>query len=162
MKVEHLLILSNAFHACQRIASISIEILVARLTLAQAHALDVGDEQLHLVVGDQVDRIELACRQVVLHTGNAHKRLVVESLCQSAVIACRPVCCFLGKKECGVKIFVMEIICPLVITVDTPHIDARTARKHKNQSQHDMPASPPGMVSITETQPRGNEVSSLH
>ena len=26
----------------------------------------------------------------------------------------------------------------------------------------DMPASPPGMVPITETQPRGNEVSSLH
>lgn len=74
-----------------------VEVLVARLSLADTHLQDVAHEQFDLVVGDGVDGVAelLGAREVHPHDG--HEGQVVERLADHAVVA-------MGHLECAARI----------------------------------------------------------
>ena len=73
--------------------AIVVEEFVLRLALAQAHALHIGHEQLHLIVG--IDAIEQLIGSRILHLGNAVESQVVESLGPTGIVVASQAQCLL-------------------------------------------------------------------
>ena len=84
---EQMALLVDALQAVDGPFTIVVEVLGARTALAEAHLLDVADEQFQLVVGDFGNAVEHALRTVVFHLGNVPERLVVQSLSVAICVA---------------------------------------------------------------------------
>ena len=58
-----------------------MELTIVRLSLTESHLLDIGDEDLYLVVGDLRHLVEQPLRLGVLHLDDMHEGEVVQRLC---------------------------------------------------------------------------------
>ena len=68
---------------------IVVELFILRFSLAQAHQLNIGDEQFYLVVGDKRDRVEQQRCPLVVHLCRIVESKIIKGLGPSVVIIAR-------------------------------------------------------------------------
>ena len=66
--------------------AIIIELTVARHSLAQAHLLDVGNEQFNLIVGYRRDNIKDGISMSIIHAHDIHESHIVKCLSPTRII----------------------------------------------------------------------------
>ena len=88
--VELVLLFLYAAQPSLRPLAVVVEVLVARLPLAEPHELDVAHEQLHLVVGGGPHALQHAVGPLVVHVGDVDKGQRVDGLGLPAAVVSLP------------------------------------------------------------------------
>ena len=84
-----------------------MELSIAGTSLTETHLLDIGNEDLYLVVGDLRHLVEQTFGFVVFHLHDMYESQIVECLCPTRMIICRQVIRLPGKMLRTVDVFVM-------------------------------------------------------
>lgn len=115
---EHAPLLLYAVQTPLGFLMIIIEILVCRATLAKAHLLDIGNEQLNLIVGNKRDRIKYRGGPLVVHLRCIIESEVVKGFGVPVVITISDTQGFLSIDAHRVEVAVMIVIGQGVQLVD--------------------------------------------
>ena len=126
-----------------------VEVLVARLSLADTHLQDVAHEQFDLVVGDGVDGVAELFGAREVHPHDGHEGQVVERLADHAVVATGHLECAARIGRGAVEAAVVVVVGQVVVVVGllrsllpTPHEPCHR-RQDGEEREEDAAQDPP-------------------
>ena len=104
---EHRTILIDTTDGLVGQLAILMELPVTRTTLTESHLLDVGYQQLNLMVGSLFHFVEQLLRFIVLHPHDMGEGEIIECLCPTRRIALRQLVSLAGERSGRIDIPVM-------------------------------------------------------